>query len=81
MPEGAFYAFPNVADLFGRKSGDVVIKNSMDFCSFVLDEARVAMVPGKAFGCDNFVRLSYAVNMQSIKNGIERIRNAMDKLE
>ncbi len=81
MPEGTFYAFPKISDLFGRKSGDIIIKNSLDFCAFILDEARVAMVPGKAFGCDNFARLSYATDIQSIKIGQERIKVAIEKLK
>jgi len=81
MPEGAFYVFPNIANLFKKKSGDAEIRDSVSFCSYVLDEARVAMVPGKAFGCDNFVRLSYATDMQSIREGVKRIKQAVDKLK
>ena len=80
MPEGAFYVFPNISDLLKKKSDDGVIGDSVRFCSYILDEARVALVPGKAFGCDNFVRLSYATDMQSIREGIERIKLAVSKL-
>jgi aspartate aminotransferase len=81
MPEGAFYVFPNIANLFKKKSGAGVIRDSVSFCSYILDEACVAMVPGKAFGCDNFVRLSYATDTQSITEGVKRIKQAVDKLK
>ena len=80
MPEGAFYVFPDISDLLKKKSDAWVIGDSVRFCSYILDEARVALVPGKAFGCDNFVRLSYSTDMQSIREGIERIRMAVSKL-
>ena len=80
MPEGAFYVFPNISDLLQKKSGDEVIGDSIRFCSYILDEARVALVPGKAFGCDSFVRFSYATDMESIEQAMERIGAAVDKL-
>jgi aspartate aminotransferase len=81
MPEGAFYVFPNISNLFAKKTDSAEISDSISFCSYILDEARVALVPGKAFGCDNFVRFSYATDMQSIKEAMERIKSAVDKLE
>jgi len=80
MPEGAFYVFPDISELLKKKSDDGLIGDSVRFCSYILDEARVALVPGKAFGCDNFVRLSYATDMQSIKEAMARIKSAVDKL-
>jgi aspartate aminotransferase len=59
--------FPDISDLFAKKADSAEISDSISFCSYILDEARVALVPGKAFGCDNFVRFSYATDMQSIK--------------
>ena len=64
MPEGAFYAFPDVSRT-GLKS--------MEFTERLLDEAKVAVVPGKDFGADNNVRLSYACSMENIKKGLDRI--------
>jgi aspartate aminotransferase len=63
-PEGAFYAFPDI-------SGTGL--SSMDFSSKLLDEALVAVVPGKAFGSDNHVRLSYASSLETIEKGMTRI--------
>ncbi len=80
MPEGAFYVFPDISNLFAKKADSAEISDSISFCSYILDEARVALVPGKAFGCDNFVRFSYATDMQSIKEAMQRIKSAVDKL-
>jgi aspartate aminotransferase len=81
MPEGAFYVFPDISNLLQKKCGDEVIGDSIRFCSYILDEAQVALVPGKAFGCDNFVRFSYAADMESIKEAMERIKAAIEKLK
>jgi aspartate aminotransferase len=81
MPEGAFYVFPMISELLQKKSGGEVIGDSVRFCSYILDQAQVALVPGKAFGCDNFVRLSYATDMESIKEAMERIKSAIEKLK
>lgn len=79
-PEGAFYAFPRVSPLYSRAFGDRIIKNSVDLCSYLLDEAHAALVPGAAFGCDEYVRLSFATDLESIKTGLERIKQAVEKL-
>ncbi|MEK7298327.1 MAG: aminotransferase class I/II-fold pyridoxal phosphate-dependent enzyme, partial [Candidatus Margulisiibacteriota bacterium] len=75
MPDGAFYAFPNVSTFFGKKtSARRVIASSVDFCDALLSEALVACVPGGGFGADDYIRLSYATSMAQIQKGIERIR-------
>ena len=74
-PEGAFYAFPRVNELY---KGD--IKNSADLCSFLLKEAEVALVPGDGFEADDCIRFSYASSMDDIKEGIERIKTAVEKI-
>ena len=80
IPSGAFYAFPNVSKLYGTKCGDRIISDSVGFCAYVLDEAQVALVPGLAFGSDDFVRISYATSMENIKTGMARIKRALEKL-
>ena len=80
MPAGAFYAFPKVADLFGKKAGDVEIKNDMDLTKYLLDEAHITVVPGSAFGASEHVRLSYATSMDAIKTGLGRFADAVAKL-
>ncbi len=73
-PKGAFYAFPNVSTWYGtRAKNGSVIQNSLDFCDFLLKEALVACVPGIAFGEDACVRLSYATDLKTIQEGLDRI--------
>lgn len=75
MPTGAFYAFPNTSGLYGGR-----FKSSSDLAMYLLDEAKVALVPGDAFGDDSFVRISYATSLEDIKNAVERIKEALGKL-
>jgi aspartate aminotransferase len=70
LPDGAFYVFPKVKSFFNEKT-----KNSFDFAGELLTEANVAVVPGTAFGADDYIRISYATSMEKIKEGIDRIEN------
>ncbi len=81
MPRGAFYAFPNVSGILGRKGPDGEIKDSSDLAMYLLEEARVALVPGSAFGKEGFLRISYATSMENIEEGIRRIRGALERLQ
>ena len=80
-PKGAFYVFPNISALYGKSINGKTINNSMDFASVLLDEAKVAVVPGIGFGDDNYVRLSFATSMQVIQEGIEAIKEFVSKLK
>jgi aspartate aminotransferase len=84
MPKGAFYAFPNVSGLFGRTwrrpEGALMLKSSVDVTAFLLEEARVAVVPGKDFGSDAHVRLSYATSDALISDGLARMSAALATL-
>ena len=80
-PNGAFYAFPNISRIFGKSHGTTTISNSSDFAAYLLEQAKVALVPGIAFGADNYVRLSYATGMETIKKGIDRIEEAVLNLK
>jgi len=80
MSTGAFYAFPNVSGLFGKSFSGRTVNNSSDLCAFFLEQARVAVVPGIAFGADNYVRFSYATSMDNIRKGIDRIEEAISAL-
>ncbi|WP_457621771.1 pyridoxal phosphate-dependent aminotransferase [Persephonella sp.] len=76
VPKGAFYAFPNVkAYIVGN------IKNDVDLTAYLLEEAKVAVVPGSAFGKENYIRLSYATSMENLKEGMKRIKDALAKLK
>ena len=74
--DGAFYVFPEVRSFFGRGS----VRDSQTFANYLLDEARVAVVPGSAFGSDDHVRISYATSMERLQEGIRRIEAAVSKL-
>lgn len=79
-PGGAFYVFPNFAKLYGKSFDGKKINGSNDMVAFLLEEARIAAVPGVEFGEDSCIRLSYATSMANIKKGIERIVEALPKL-
>jgi aspartate aminotransferase len=80
MPAGAFYAFPKTSKIYGRKAGDRVIASSSDLSLYLLEEANVAVVPGSAFGDDDYIRLSYATSIEDIRRGVGRIRDTLGKL-
>ena len=80
-PVGAFYAFPNVSAHFGKKFNDTPIGNSLDLSTYLLEQAKVALIPGSAFGDDRYIRLSYATSMDNIKKGLDRIEEALGNLK
>jgi aspartate aminotransferase len=80
-PGGAFYAFPNVSALYGKRWGDRVINHSDAFAEYLLEAARVAVVPGSGFGADENIRLSYACSLDTIRNGLARIADAVRALQ
>ncbi|HMK56717.1 MAG TPA: pyridoxal phosphate-dependent aminotransferase [Dissulfurispiraceae bacterium] len=80
-PTGAFYAFPNVSALYGRKAGQRQINSSLDLAIYLLEEAKVALVHGEAFGNDNYIRISYATSMENIEKALVRIREAVSRLK
>jgi aspartate aminotransferase len=78
MPKGAFYAFPNVSGLFGKKlTAGAPLHGSTDVAGFLLEHARVAVVPGLDFGSDAHVRLSYATSAELIREGLKRMDAAV----
>ncbi len=79
-PTGAFYAFPNTSKLYGRSANGRTISSSEDLALYLLEEAKVALVHGAAFGDDNYIRLSYATSIDEIKKGVDRIKEAIGKL-
>lgn len=77
MPKGAFYIFPNVSRLFKRGIAGQIVNTSIEFVNLVLDKAKVAFVPGEAFGSKSHVRISYAMSMESIKEGMNRLEGLL----
>ena len=80
QPEGAFYVFPDVSDFFGKVIGDRKIENADDLCLYLLEEAKVALVTGNAFGSPACLRISYAASMDELKEAMLRISKALNNL-
>lgn len=72
-PGGAFYVFPNVASFYGKTIRGKEITDSLVLAEVILEEAKVALVPGAAFGVRDYLRLSYATSLESIMEGLNRI--------
>ena len=80
QPGGAFYVFPRVDGVYGRRAGDKVIEGSVDLCAYLLDKAHVATVAGAAFGDDACVRISYATSRDKLAEGLDRLEAALGDL-
>jgi aspartate aminotransferase len=80
-PDGAFYVFPSVKGLLGRCAGASAITTSEQLAVYLLERARVAVVPGDGFGAPDHIRLSYATSTERIREGIARVRDAISGLE
>ena len=81
VPQGAFYVFPEVSFYFGKSDGKATIKNATDLSMYLLDKAYVAIVPGAAFGDDNYIRFSYATSEDKLKEALRRMKNALAELK
>lgn len=77
LPEGAFYIMLNYSQLKGKEVEGTLINSSLDFSNLLLDKCKVAVVPGIAFGDDNYVRLSYATSLENINTGLGRIKDLL----
>jgi len=73
-PAGAFYVFPNVTGLFGKRS---TINSSATFAEYLLDDFKVSTIPGASFGMDGYLRLSYAAPQEALIEGLDRIKKAV----
>ena len=81
MPEGAFYAFPDVSAWLGKRTPmDQELRDDTDVAAWLLDATHVAVVPGSAFCAPGHLRLSYAVSVKSIDEALRRIAGAVDTL-
>jgi aspartate aminotransferase len=79
-PNGAFYVFPNFSAYFGKSFKGKTINDSVTLSDYFLEEAKVASVPGIAFGADDFIRFSFATSMEVIQEGMQRIKDALAQL-
>jgi aspartate aminotransferase len=81
VPEGAFYAFPDVSYYFGKTDGEVTINNSDDLSMWLLEKVFVATVGGGSFGAPNCIRISTAASDEALKEAVARIKSAVDTLK
>ena len=79
-PQGAFYVFPNVGGLFGKVAKGKKLAAPCDVADYLLDEAKVAVVPGEDFGSKEHIRFSYATSLSDIEKGCTRIQETVQKL-
>jgi aspartate aminotransferase len=80
-PKGAFYAFPDLGVFIGKKTPEgKTIENDGQLCEYLIEAAKVAVVPGSAFGAPGYVRLSYATSMKNVEEGIRRMAEALPRL-
>lgn len=77
-PKGAFYIMVNIKELKGKVIKGVKIESSLDLAKVLLDEGKVAVIPGIGFGDDDYFRLSYATSMENIKEGLRRIKMVIE---
>lgn len=78
-PEGAFYAFPSLEAILGTEVGGRVVSTTLELAEVILDQAKVALVPGEAFGAPGYARLSFALADDDLVEGIERIAELLGR--
>ncbi len=78
-PEGAFYVFPNISNLLEKTYNGKLINTDIELADYLLEEAKIAVVPGSAFGAKGFIRFSYATSMEKIVEGLNRLESALKK--
>ncbi|KAA0990686.1 pyridoxal phosphate-dependent aminotransferase [Dyadobacter aurulentus] len=81
VPQGAFYAFPDVSYYFGKSNGETTIKDSDDFCNWLLNNSYVSTVAGSGFGAPNCIRISTAASDESLVEAVQRIKDAVATLK
>lgn len=78
-PKGAFYVMVNISHYKGKMVDGVLIKDSLDFAAILIEKANIAVIPGIAFGVDDYIRLSYATSMENIIEGLSRLKTFCEK--
>jgi len=78
-PKGAFYVMVNISHYKGKMVDDSLIKDSLDFAAVLIEKANIAVIPGIAFGVDDYIRLSYATSMENIIEGLSRLKAFCEK--
>jgi aspartate aminotransferase len=80
VPGGAFYTFPNFSEYLGKKVNGKVIQDSFDLSDYILNSESVVTVPGDGFGAPGHIRFSCATDKETIKRGLSKVANALEKL-
>ena len=80
-PTGAFYVMPNITSFYGKTNGNLVIKDSVDMANYLLEESKIAVVPGLAFEAPDNIRISYSNSIENIEEGMNRMEEALKKLK
>jgi aspartate aminotransferase len=80
-PPGAFYVYPDVSAIIGRKLAGQTVTNDSVLADILLEDARIAVVPGAAFGTEGNLRFSYATSMEKIEEGLDRLEEILKTLE
>lgn len=80
-PEGAFYVMVNISKVLNKEMDGKLIKDSLTFSDLLLEKEKVAVIPGIAFGVDDFIRLSYATSMENIEKGLNRIEDFVNGIK
>ena len=81
MPKGAFYAYPDIAGIIGKKTAKgKILTNDTEFVEWLLESAEVATVPGSAFGLEPYFRISYATSIEILEEAMNRIEKAVNSL-
>lgn len=81
VPQGAFYAFPDVSYYFGKSDGETLIKDSDDFANWILNKSYVSTVAGSGFGAPNCIRISTAAADEALEEAVKRIKDAVATLK
>ena len=81
IPDGAFYVFPNMSQLFGKKSGETLINDSQDISTVLLQDFHLGSTPGHAFGAQGYIRLSYAASDNDLKQAVDKISRFVSSLK
>jgi aspartate aminotransferase len=81
IPDGAFYAFPDISSFFGKSDGSTTIRTDEDMAMYLLYTANVSTVSGSAFGNDKCLRISFATSMEQLHTAMERMADAFGKLK
>ena len=81
MPKGAFYIMINIGNYFGKAVSDNIINSSLEFSRSLLEEEKVAVIPGIAFGLDDYIRVSYVTSKEAIEEGLNRLEKYLQKLK